>query len=74
VSVIEVERVKLSREAADAWRRGTTNRRSLLASETAKDLTGLTTAQMAWRVWVNGWNGRISVSVVRRYLAPNFNY
>jgi thioredoxin-related protein len=44
--------------------------RSLLWSETAKDLTGVTAEQMSWCVWSVGRDGRISVSEIGSYLPP----
>jgi hypothetical protein len=41
--------------------------RSLLLSETSKDLTGLSAKEMSWNVWTISKSGRISVSEVRRY-------
>jgi hypothetical protein len=53
---------------------GAPPRRTLLWSETAQDLTGVTAKEMAWCVWLIGRDGRISVSGVRKYLPPEFKY
>ncbi len=44
--------------------------RSMLWSETATDLTGLTADQMSWCVWSVAQDGRISVSNVASYVRP----
>jgi hypothetical protein len=47
---------------------------SLLLDETAQDLTGASAKDMFWTVWSIGISGRISLSDVRRYTSPKFNY
>jgi hypothetical protein len=46
--------------------------RSLLATETAENLTGMTAYQMSWCVWSIALDGRIAVSAVRSYRSPEF--
>jgi hypothetical protein len=53
---------------------GTPRGRSLLASETANDLTGVTADQMSWCVWSVGRDGRILASNVGSYLPPEFKH
>lgn len=48
--------------------------RSLLRSETEKDLTGVTAEHMSWCVWSVGRDGQISVSGVGAYLQPDFKF
>jgi len=77
----QICQVLLSGERGSSWPEtrlkvypGMPRGRSLLWSETAKDLTGLTVEQMSWCVWTVGRDGRISVSDVANYLQPEFKY
>jgi hypothetical protein len=48
--------------------------RSLLLSETSRDLTGLSAKEMSWNVWTISKSGRIAVSEVRRYNFRKLDY
>jgi thioredoxin-related protein len=73
----QVCQVLLNREKGSSWPEtrlkvypGMPRGRSLLLSETAKDLTGVTAEQMSWCVWSVGRDGGISVSGVGSYQPP----
>ncbi len=77
----QVCQVLLSGEKGSSWPEtrlkvypGMPPGRSLLWSETAKYLTGVTAEQMSWCVWSVGQDGRISVSGVGSYLPPESKY
>jgi hypothetical protein len=77
----QVCQVLLNQEKGSSWPEtrlkvypGMPRGRSLLWSETVKDLTGVTAEQMSWYVWSVGRDGRICVSGVGSYLPPEFKY
>jgi thiol-disulfide isomerase/thioredoxin len=53
---------------------GEPSKHALLAADTAKDITGLSSHDMRWCVWSIGADGRISASDVRRYRGIEFKY